>query len=173
MDQPHAAIIAATIAAISSSAVSIVLVISGLIERRGDRKRETMLKALEHLTGGAQKRSVGIALIEGLWYKGHPFHRAILPALVNQAVYLLFETERGDRRHQIHNWIRIMHLIFRVPYDKEFHDLYCELADALEMRCEENQMPDSGIQIPPPTSKLWLEQLKTHAHLRSANSRLR
>src|SRR5579864_5037595 len=98
MDQSHAAIIGAVIAALSSSAVAIVLAISGLVERRNDRKREMMMNALEHLTGGAQKRSVGVALIEGLWYDGHPFHRALLPALVNQAVYLLFETERGDRR---------------------------------------------------------------------------
>lgn len=167
MDQPHAAILAAVIASISSSAVAIVLVVFGFIERRGDRKRETMLKALEHLTGGAQKRSVGIALIEGLWDQGHPFHRAILPALVNQAVYLLFETERGERRHQIHNGIRIMQLILRVPPDKEFHDLHCELADALETRCQEDQMPESGIQIPSPTSKLWLEKLKTHAALKN------
>jgi hypothetical protein len=86
VDQSHAPIIAAAIAAVSSSAVAIVLAISGLIERRSDRKRETMIKALEHLTGGTQKRSVGIALIEGLWYDGYPFHRAIMPALVNQAI---------------------------------------------------------------------------------------
>jgi hypothetical protein len=166
VDQSQAAIIAAVIAALSSSAVAIVLAISGLIERRSDRKRETMLNALEHLTGGAQKRSVGIALIEGLWYNGHPFHRAILPALVNQAVYLLFETERGARRDQIHSWIRIMKLILRVPPDKEFHDLYCELADALQTRSEEQEMPESGVQIPPPTSKLWLEKLAEHASLK-------
>src|SRR5215469_10723225 len=119
MDPGQAGIIAAEIAALSSSAVAIVLAVSGLIERRSDRKRETMLKALEHLTGGSQKRSVGIALIEGLWYDGHPFDRAILPALVNQAVYLLFETESGNRRHQIHNWLRIMKLILRVPPHEE------------------------------------------------------
>jgi hypothetical protein len=160
-----AAIVAAEIAALSSSAVAIVLAVSGLVERRIDRKRETMLKALEHLTGGSQKRSVGIALIEGLWYDGQPFDRAILPALVNQAVYLLFETRSGGRRHQIHNWLRIMNLILRVPPKREFHELYCELSDALEQRSVEAAMPSSGIEIAPPTSKLWLKKISEHASL--------
>lgn len=165
MDSARAAIIAAVIAALSSSAVAIVLAVSGLIERRSERNRETLLKALEHLTGGTQKRSVGIALIEGLWYNGHPFHRAIMPALVNQAVYLLLETESGGHRHQIHNWLRIMDLILRVPPEKEFHTLYCELADALTVRSEEKQMPAAGIAISPPTAQLWLQKLSFHASL--------
>jgi hypothetical protein len=160
-----AAIIAAEIAALSSSAVAIVLAVSGFVERRNDRKRETMLNALEHLTGGSQKRSVGIALIEGLWYDRRPFDRAILPALVNQALYLLFETRSGGRRHQIHNWIRIMNLILRVPPKREFHELYCELADALQRRSEEAAMPNVGIEIAPPTSKLWLKKISEHASL--------
>jgi hypothetical protein len=124
-----------------------------------------MLDALEHLTGGSQKRSVGIALIEGLWYDGHPFDRAILPALVNQAVYLLFETRVGDSRHQIHNWLRIMELILSVPPERKFHNLYCELADALETRSNETEMPKRGIKIAPPTSSLWLKKISEHASL--------
>ncbi len=88
-----------------------------------------------------------------------------MPALVNQAVYLLLETESGGHRHQIHNWIRIMDLILRVPPEKEFHQLYCELADALTQRCEEKEMPDRGISISPPTARLWLERLSKHASL--------
>ena len=160
-----AAIIASVIVALSSSAVAIILAMSGFVERRSDRKRETMLNALEHLTGGSQKRSVGIALIEGLWFDGHPFDRAILPALVNQAVYLLLETRSGGRRHQIHNWFRIMNLILRVPPKREFHDLYCELADALLRRSEEAEMPNVGIEIAPPTSKMWLKKISEHASL--------
>jgi hypothetical protein len=78
----------------------------GFLERIRERKRETMLKALEYLTGGSQNRSVGVALIEGLGYRGCPFAEVILPALVNQAVYLLLETETGARRHRIHSWTR-------------------------------------------------------------------
>jgi len=163
MDQARAAIFAALIAAVSSSAVAIVLAVTGLVERRSDRKRETMLKALENLTGGPQKRSVGIALIEGLWYDGHPFDRALMPGLVNQAVYLLLETESGDRRHEIHNWLRIMALIFRVPPRKEFRDLYCELADALFRRSdEEEEMPPRGLAIAPGTAKRWHQRLASH-----------
>jgi hypothetical protein len=156
---------ASAIAAISSSVVAIILAVTGLIERRKDSKRETMLNALEHLTGGSQKRSVGIALIEGLWCDGHPFDRAILPALVNQALYLLLETESGGGRHQVHNWLRIMNLIMRVPARKEFHQLYCELADALRCRTEETEMPSVGVQIATPTSAAWLKKISKHASL--------
>src|SRR5882757_7436084 len=93
------------IAAISSSAVAIVLAISSYYERFHREKQQTLIHALEYLTGGSQKRSVGIALIEGLWYKDYPSHRAIIPALTNQAVYLLLGTE-SKKRHQFHNWLR-------------------------------------------------------------------
>lgn len=160
-----AAVFASAIAAISSAAVAITLAVSGHIERSNARKRETMRNALEHLTGGSQKRSVGIALIEGLWYDGHPFDSAILPALVNQAIYLLLETKSGGRRHQIHNWLRIMDLILRVPARPEFHDLYCELAEALKQRSEKPEISTMGIHISPPTSRSWLKKVCEHASL--------
>ena len=166
IDQANTAIIAAEIAAISSSAVAIILAVSGMIERRNDRKRETMINALEHLTGGAQERSVGIALIEGLWYEGHPFDRAILPALVNQAVYLLLETDKGNRRDQTLTWLRIMNLVLRVPPRSEFHDLYCELAEALEQRSNhEKHESEPGIEVASVTTKMWLKKVKSHASL--------
>lgn len=165
MDQAHAGIVAAVIAAVSSSAVAIVLAISGLVERRLDRRRETMLKALEYLSGDSQKRSVGIALIEGMWFDGHPYDKAIMPALVNQAVYLLLETERGGQRHEFHNWLRIMDLILRIPAKKEFHNLYCELADALYVRCEEKPPRSEGLEMSRPTAQIWLKKLSSHAGL--------
>jgi hypothetical protein len=162
---PSAAIYAAVIAALSSSLVAIVLAVTGFIERTGDRKRATMLNALEHLTGGSQKRSVGIALIEGMWYDSQPFARAILPALVSQAVYLLLETKSGNQRHQFLNWVRIMRLILRVSPKAEYHDLYCELAEALGQRSDEAAMPSVGIEIAPPTSRRWLRKVCEHASL--------
>jgi hypothetical protein len=107
------------IVALASSAVAIVLAVASVFERYYRQRQETLIHALEYLTGGSQKRSVGIALIEGLWYKGHPNHRAIIPALTNQAVYLLLETE-SKGRHQFHSWVRIMNLILRVPPDPSF-----------------------------------------------------
>src|ERR1700722_1898265 len=105
------------IVAVSSSAVAIVLAVANVYERY---IRETLIRALEYLTAGSQKRSVGIALIEGLWYRKHPYYRAIIPALTNQAVYLLLETD-SKGRHQLHTWLRIMDLILRVPAKQSLH----------------------------------------------------
>jgi len=46
-----------------------------------------------------------------------------------------------------------MNLILRVPRDKEFQDLDGELADALKLPVEEQQMPESGIRSRPRRSK--------------------
>jgi hypothetical protein len=90
------------IVAVSSSAVAITLAVFSFYERYRREKQETLIHALEYLTGGSQNLSVGIALIEGLWYGGHPNHRAVIPALTNQAVYLLLQTT-SKGRHQFHN----------------------------------------------------------------------
>ncbi len=87
----------------SSASVAIVLAVIAGAERYRQEKQNTLLRALEYLTGGSQKRSVGIALIEGLWYKKHPYYRAILPALTNQAVYLLLVT-KSKGPHQSHEF---------------------------------------------------------------------
>ena len=150
----------------SSALVAITLAVTTFLERRQQQKEQTLLRALECLTGGSQKRSVGIAMIEGLWYKGHPYHRAILPALTNQAIYLLLETPSSGRS-QFHNWLRIMELILRPPAAPEFHDLYCELSEALRERATEDETPNEGLQITPTTSKLWLKRIHDHGGLGS------
>lgn len=138
--------ITSVIVAATSAIVAITLAITTFLERVRHQKEQTLLRALECLTGGSQKRSVGIALIEGLWHKGHPYHRAILPALTNQAVYLLLETESSGR-HQFHNWLRIMELILRPPAAPEFHGLYCELSEALSERASEDHSRKKGLQF--------------------------
>ncbi len=150
------------IVAISSSAVAIVLAVANVYERYWRERQQTLIHALEYLTGGSQKRSIGIAPIEGLWYKGHPNHRAIIPALTNQAVYLLLETD-SKGRHQFHNWLRIMDLILRVPADQSFHNFYIELIEALDARSEANGDAPTGINISPPTARLWSKKVREHA----------
>jgi hypothetical protein len=149
-------------AAIVSSLIAAGLAFFGFIERGRERKRDTMLKALEYLTGGSQNRSVGVALIEGLWFQGHPFEEAIVPALVNQAVYLLLGTDSGARRDQIHSWKRIMRLILSVPPRDRYRDLYLELAEGLEQRASQKEMPKKGIEIEAETSRHWLERVNAH-----------
>lgn len=156
------------IVATTSALVAITLTITTYLERRKQQKEQNLLRALECLTGGAQKRSVGIATIEGLWHKAHPYHRAILPALTNQAIYLLLETESGGR-HQFHNWLRIMDLILRPPVSPEFHDLYCELSEALRERTEEGTTQGKGVPITPTSARIWRKKIHDHARLGSIN----
>jgi hypothetical protein len=117
------------------------------------------------LTGGSQKRSVGIALIEGLWHKGYPSHLAIIPALTNQAIYLLLET-KSKGRHQVHNWLRIMGLILRVPPEQSFHDFYIELIEALDARSERAGDEGPGLDISPPTARKWANKVREHAGIK-------
>jgi len=149
------------IVAVSSSAVAIVLAIANVYERYYRERQQTLIHALEYLTGGSQKRSVGIALIEGLWYKGHPNHRAIIPALTNQAVYLVLETD-SKGRHQFHNFVRIMNLILRVPPEPFFRDFYVELIEALDARsCRTGDIP--GLDLSAGTARLWAQKVHDHA----------
>jgi hypothetical protein len=152
------------IVALASSAVAIVLAVASVYERYYRQRQETLIHALEYLTGGSQKRSVGIALIEGLWYRGHPNHRAIVPALTNQAVYLLLETE-SKGRHQFHSWVRIMNLILRVPPEPFLRDFYIELIEALDRRSEPDDHLHSGLDISFPTARLWSKKVREHAGL--------
>ena len=149
------------IVAVSSSAVAIVLAIANVYERYIRERQQTLIRALEYLTGGSQKRSVGIALIEGLWYRKYPYYRAIIPALTNQAVYLLLET--GSKgRHQLHTWLRIMDLILRVTAKQSLHSFYKELVEALESRAETVSAEASGLDISPQTARLWADKVRKH-----------
>jgi hypothetical protein len=150
------------IVALTSSAVAIVLAVANVYEHYYRERQQTLIHALEYLTGGSQKRSVGIALIEGLWYRGHPNHRAIVPALTNQAVYLLLETE-SKGRHQFHTWVRIMNLILRVPPEPFLRDFYIELLEALDRRSELDDDLSTGLEIPCQTARLWSKKVREHA----------
>jgi hypothetical protein len=152
----------AVVSTVSSAAVAISLAAIASYERYKQQKQQTMLHALEYLTGGSQKRSVGIAMIEGLWDKGHPYYRAIIPALTNQAVYLLLVT-KSKGRHQIQNFLRIMDLILRVPANPDLHNHYIELIEALTKRQQEGATTSLGIPLAPETARKWKDNLGKHA----------
>lgn len=149
----------------SSASVAIVLAIVGAYERYRLEKQNTLIRALEYLTGGSQKRSVGIALIEGLWHKEHPYYRAILPALTNQAVYLLLVT-KSKGPHQSQNFSRIMNLLLRVPYDPNFEAYFIELIEALRLR--EDKTMATGIELAAPIAKMWIKKLAAYIDMPEA-----
>lgn len=149
----------------SSASVAITLAVIAAYERYRQEKQNTLIRALEYLTGGSQKRSVGIALIEGLWYKKHPYYRAILPALTNQAIYLLLVT-KSKGPHQSHNFSRIMNLLLSVPYDPDFQAYFIQLIEALRLR--DNKTVQAGIELAAPVAKFWIKKLAEYIQMPEA-----
>ena len=143
------------------------LAFTSFLERRTQQRHGVLLKALEYLTGGSQNRSVGIALIEGLWVKRFPYAESLVPALTNQAVYLLLETESRDGRHQFHNWLRIMKLLLRVPYKEQYFEYYTEVSNALFVRIEDPSHP-RGIDMAKDTAEIWFKKINDRALTDSA-----
>lgn len=156
------------IAAVGGWLVAGILAVTAYLERRGEQRHKVLLQALEYLTGGSQKRSVGIALIEGLWEKDFPYLRSLLPALINQAVYLLLETESREGRHQFHNWLRIMDLILRAPRVPALFEQYTEISHALFLHIEAEQPLSRGIEMTKETAQIWFEKINEHAGIGSA-----
>lgn len=149
----------------SSASVAIVLAVIAAAERYRQEKQNTLIRALEYLTGGSQKRSVGIALIEGLWHKKHPYYRAVLPALTNQAVYLLLVT-KSKGPHQSQNFLRIMNLLLSAPYDADFEAYFIQIIESLRLR-EQKTIP-GGIDLEPPVAKCWIKKLAEYIDMPQA-----
>jgi len=149
------------VAAIFGWVIAGILAVTSYLERRTEQEYKVLLQALEYLTGGSQKRSVGIALIEGLWEKNYPYHRSLLPALINQSVYLLLETEKRDARHQMYNWLRIMDLILRAPCLPELYEHYSEISHALFLHLEPEPL-SKGITLTRETAEIWFSRINTH-----------
>lgn len=154
------------VAAIGGWLLALFFALTTYLERRTQQKHGVLLKALEYLTGGSQNRSIGIALIEGLWSKKHPFAESLLPALTNQSIYLLLETESRSGRHQFHNWLRIMNLMMKVPYREQHFMYYAEILNAVDIRIDEPTR-SRGVEISEETAKTWRRRVSEHANLGS------
>ena len=91
----------------------------------------TFYQALDWLSGGTQKRSIGIAAIEGSWRRAR-FRRLSLPLLCSSSVYLLLSSNQRDSPQELTNLRRMMALVTnvtRVPPDYRLH--YQLLLEAL------------------------------------------
>jgi hypothetical protein len=157
------------VAAVGGWIIAAMLAITNYLERRGEQRQKVLLQALEYLTGGSQKRSIGIALIEGLWEKRFPYLRSLMPALISQAVYLLLETESREGRHQFHSWLRIMDLIMRAPPVPELSDQYSEVSIALLEHLEAEDPLPRGIQMPRETAQIWFDRFGNRVGTRAGN----
>ncbi len=77
------------------------------LERKKEKNDVILLKTVEYFTGGSQKRSVGISLIEELIKQKKKYHEIVAPLLANQFVYLLLSSDSESTVHEQRNLVRI------------------------------------------------------------------
>ena len=114
--------------------VAIFLAHLGYAERRASQKADLLLKTVSYFEGGTQKRSIGIALVEGLLRKDSEHARVLVPLLTNQLVYLLLHPDVEDSVHEERNLVRLCRLLEQIPSlpsQQEHHNSWCEIGDAI------------------------------------------
>jgi hypothetical protein len=127
------------------------------------KEREMFYRALDWLSGGTQRRSLGIAAIESLWT--YPSFRSRLsrsrpatpssrfvdlsiPVLANSAVYLLLAKDQRLKAHELKNLERIMRLLTETQLTPDqrarhaFH--YSSVRDALDETSRRLAEPSGG-----------------------------
>ena len=140
--------------------VAILQATLGFFERKKEKNDEILLKTVEYFTGGSQKRSVGISLIEGLIKEKKSYHDIVAPLLANQFVYLLLSSDSDSAIHEERNLVRIYFLLESIiEFDKAKHwHTRNEVLDAISRRLEHREK--SKINISDVTLVLWKKELE-------------
>jgi hypothetical protein len=165
------------VAAVVPGVISIIVAVIGhldrrqaaaereVLRRREDQERESLryeqiiLSSLDYFTGKTQRRNVGIAMLQGAWSKAPHLRSIFVPLLVNQALYLLEESEQEEARHERENLDRIMELVINSrPFDVASADTYQRLHDSLERRINRT-MGSRGVVVEEDTLRTWLDAL--------------
>lgn len=148
--------IAQTILASGGWVVAIVTLILGYRERRQSREEERLAQTLEYFGGGSQRRSIGIALIEGLWLNNPRHHDVIVPLVANQVVYLLLSTESVDA-HNERNLVRLFTILKSIRNLRERYGLaWGDVANAIY---EKQQGVKKGVPLSSVTLDIWAKTL--------------
>ena len=131
----------------------------GYLERRNSHKDEILLKSVDYFTGGTQKRSIGISMVEGMIKTNKEYYPVIVPLLANQFVYLLLQSDTASPIHEERNLVRIYLLLKEMINSNEglFYDAKCEILDAMHRRLECNEK--SSLNISSQTIELWQNEL--------------
>lgn len=120
--------------------VALFTVWMGYRERREAREEDTLREALNYFTGGTQKRSIGIAFIEGRFRNDPRFQDIWIPVISNQFVYLLIETDSEDEAHEIRNLVRVYRLLSSIPSFKcRFSSVHGDVLDVIETKLENDE----------------------------------
>lgn len=137
--------------------VAIFTVWLGYKERQNAREEDTLREALAYFTGGTQKRSVGLAFLEGKFKGEERFQDIWVPVISNQFVYLLVQTDSDDEAHEIRNLIRMYRLLSSLPdFNGRYFDSYGDTVNAIE---EKLNGEDRGLNINIKTLEKWRDQL--------------
>ena len=119
-------------------------------ETRRKNDAELLEKTLSYFERGVLSRSIGISLVEGVWYKSKKNLDVILPVLISQATFLL--TESDDTVQEKRNLIRLFHLIHKcLPYA---NDLFNEAAEISESILS-GARSEKGVKLGEATLRVW------------------
>lgn len=108
--------------------------------------RATFFQALDWLSSGTQRRSLGIATLEVVWMRGHSitarlfrsqryFRDLSIPVLETAAVYLLLVKDQPLEPHEARNLDRIMELLLTVNKSerKRHPSVFADLSATLDL----------------------------------------
>jgi hypothetical protein len=182
---------AAVLAACVTGTVSVVIAVLGLLNRRQEkaerlhmrsqdlhererircedaedrariRHEDVVLRALEYFTGKTQRRNVGIAIVEFHWESTPRLRGVFVPLLVNQAVYLLEQSDQTTERHESDNLRRVVALLLGAM-DSEGRAAerdYRALLDSLERRLKEpGATVTKGVSVDPKVLREWRDEV--------------
>lgn len=136
--------------------VAILTLMLGYRERKQAREEERLAQTLDYFGGGSQRRSIGIALLEGLWVNKPRHHDVIVPLVANQIVYLLLSTESADA-HNERNLVRLFTILKSVPnLNEKYWNRRCDVADAIYRKLEGEK---KGIPVSTPTLNSWIKAI--------------
>lgn len=102
---------AATVVAVVFGVMSLGLAALQMVQRDREVREARILDAFRYLTGKSQRRSAGIALLQGLEAPSPRLRAAIVPLLASQACYLLETSKQGGKSIEVQNLTRILTML--------------------------------------------------------------
>jgi len=128
------------------------------LERKHARRDQHLFEALSWFSGGTQKRNIGISVVEGYWAEIPHLRGILVTLLVNQAIYLLTQSEQYKSSHERNNFCRIMRLLLnfidlkeRSPHQHKW--LFEALNERINEKCKK------GVEISMNDLKDWKDRL--------------
>jgi hypothetical protein len=128
--------------------------------------RSQLLGSLSYFSGKTQNRAVGVAIVEAHWKDWSDLRDTWVGVLVNQAVYLLTESDAKDNLAEHANLERIMWLLgreperIRKPSDWELEDALNRAIDSCKPRSATSEKSTIGVYAERALLEKWQAQFK-------------